>query len=132
MPKGVYKRSKKLTLEEAVPVLHDLLTKPSIMELQSAVVAQVGGDHYSKTGGLCPHCGQPIQHWDLVARHPYLEAQISKYIVRWQEKGREEDLDKAESYFLKLRAVLRLRASKDPKPASGPVSKPRKTTRRRA
>jgi hypothetical protein len=86
----------------------------------NAVVAQVGGDHYSKTSGLCPHCGGEIQHWDLVARHPYLEAQISKYVVRWQEKGRMEDLLKARSYFDKLMAVLALaerKAQKEPQAA---------------
>jgi hypothetical protein len=99
------------------------------LKKEAAVVAQVGGDHYAKTGGLCPHCGSPIQHWDLVARHPYLEAQISKYIVRWQEKGREEDLDKAQSYLTKLRAFLRLEAENR---ASGGVRKGRKTTPGRA
>lgn len=79
-----------------------------------AVVAQVGGTHYSKSAGLCPHCGGVIQHWDLVARHPYLEAQISKYIIRWQEKGGLEDLEKARSYFDKLTAVLALQARRKP------------------
>lgn len=73
----------------------------------NAVVAQVGGSHYSKTSGVCPNCGGEIQHWDLHARHPYLESQISRYILRWQEKGGLEDLDKARSFFDKLQALAR-------------------------
>ena len=94
--------------------------RAEVEKRSTAVVAQVGGDHYSKTGGLCPHCGQPIQHWDLVARHPYLEAQISKYIVRWQEKGRMEDLLKARSYFDKLMAVLGMMAENERKAQKEP------------
>ena len=85
----------------------------------SAVVDQVAGDHYTKSSGLCPHCGGVIQHWDLVARHPYLEAQISKYIIRWQEKNGIEDLQKARSYFDKLMKVLAMQAQKEPQRRKG-------------
>ena len=97
----------------------------------NAVVAQVGGDHYSKTSGLCPHCGGEIQHWDLVARHPYLEAQISKYIVRWQEKGREEDLNKARSYFDKLVGVVRLQKKAEERNKEQLISEDKKIPQRR-
>ena len=77
-----------------------------MQEEPNAVVAQVGGTHYGKCSGVCPHCGGEIQHWDLCARWPYLEAQVTKYIARWAEKNGVEDLDKAQSYLDKLRGVL--------------------------
>lgn len=56
---------------------------------------QVGGEHYRK--------GE-IQHWDYVYSQqiPYHEAQISRYLERWREKGGVEDLEKAQHYLDKL------------------------------
>lgn len=56
---------------------------------------QVGGKHY-KT--------QKIQHWDFVLESglPYMEAQIVKYLSRWQQKGGREDIQKALHFLEKL------------------------------
>lgn len=57
---------------------------------------QVGGDHYQRGGE---------QHWDFVERNGigYLEAAVSKYLVRHPFKGSQAlDLQKAEHYAQKL------------------------------
>ncbi len=57
---------------------------------------QVGGTHYNQVS---------VQHWDLVLlnRLPYLEAQITKYITRWQKKGQAvNDIEKSGHYLEKL------------------------------
>jgi len=87
----------------------------------TAVVEQVGGTHYSSCSGLCPHCGGEIQHWDLYARAPYLEAQVSRYIIRWQQKGKREDLLKARSFLDKLLKVLDLAKSTAPPDGDTPA-----------
>ena len=55
---------------------------------------QVGGAHYKK----------PIQHWDFVEANkiPYMEAQIIRYVLRHEEKGKRNDLEKARHYIDKL------------------------------
>lgn len=61
-------------------------------------VAQVGGTHYE--GGRSGN-----QHWDLMEAWDvgYLEAQATRYIIRWDKKGKPvEDLQKAVSYLQKL------------------------------
>jgi hypothetical protein len=63
-------------------------------------VKQVGGSHYNKKS-KCPHCSGIIQHWDYAAGLPYLDAQISKYIDRHQDKNGFQDLLKAQSYLTK-------------------------------
>jgi hypothetical protein len=70
-------------------------------EPATAVVAQVGGDHYTKSSGLCPHCGKEVQHWDVYADQPYLEGAATSYIGRWRDKGGLEDLRKAISFLEK-------------------------------
>jgi hypothetical protein len=70
-----------------------------------AVVAQVGGNHYSECSGACPHCGGEIQHWDLYAKHGYLEGTATGYITRWRQKGGIQDLRKAISVIEKIIAV---------------------------
>ena len=57
---------------------------------------QVGGTHYNQVS---------VQHWDLMLQNrvPYLEAQITKYITRWQKKGQAvNDIDKSQHYLEKL------------------------------
>lgn len=66
------------------------------------VVKQVAGTHYEDSAGVCPHCGGKIEHWDLFARVPYLEAQIAKYVLRWPKKGGLVDLRKGFSVYQKL------------------------------
>lgn len=63
---------------------------------------QVGGTHYRKAEAK-------FQHWDYVTQNniPYLEAQISRYLERWREKGGFEDLEKAQHYLDKLKEVAR-------------------------
>jgi len=55
---------------------------------------QIGGQHYAAT----------YQHWDLCfdCQVPYLESCATKYVSRWWKKGGFQDLEKAESYLLKL------------------------------
>jgi hypothetical protein len=80
----------------------------------SAVVKQIGGTHYKDNEGICPHCGGGIQHWDLYAGVPYLEAYAAKELIRWREKGGIEDLDKTISIIQKIIAIERLKESKKP------------------
>jgi hypothetical protein len=68
------------------------------------VVEQVGGTHYAG-GAVCPHCRGALQHWDLTASEPYLEANATKYILRHRGKNGFEDLKKAISYIEKIMAV---------------------------
>lgn len=55
---------------------------------------QIGGNHYEAD----------YQHWDLCfdCQIPYLEGCATKYISRWWKKGGFQDLEKAESYLLKI------------------------------
>lgn len=57
---------------------------------------QVGGQHYQNGAGPCPHCGKPIQHWDLAAMFgwDYFQGQITKYVMRWRSKNGLQDLEK--------------------------------------
>jgi Protein of unknwon function (DUF3310) len=50
---------------------------------------QVGGNHYNH--------GDKPQHWDLVAIYDwdYFQGQITKYVMRWRDKGGIQDLEKA-------------------------------------
>lgn len=54
-------------------------------------VEQVGGNHYQ---------GE-YQHWDMVEEYrvSYLEANATKYLQRWEDKGGVQDLRKAISYL---------------------------------
>lgn len=84
-------------------------------ERKTAVVQQVGGSHYGRCVGACPHCGEEIQHWDLYGRMPYLEGMATKYITRWREKGGIEDLRKAITAIEKIIAVeTLLQTQKEP------------------
>jgi hypothetical protein len=73
--------------------------------LQAANDRKVGGDHYQTTTANCPHCGGVLQHWDFFARFPYLVGQVTKYVLRFQSKNGEEDLNKAEHFLQKLKEV---------------------------
>lgn len=57
---------------------------------------QVGGDHYSKYGGL--------QHWDVVKifKLDYFQGQITKYVMRFRDKNGIQDLEKAKHFLEKL------------------------------
>ena len=70
-----------------------------------SVIKQVGGTHYAVARGKCPNCEGPIQHWDLTASEPYLEANATKYVLRHRGKNGFEDLKKAISYVEKIMAV---------------------------
>lgn len=56
---------------------------------------QVGGSHYKKTGA--------IEHWDIVVQHEldYFQGQITKYVMRWRDKGGISDLEKAKHFLEK-------------------------------
>ncbi len=55
---------------------------------------QVGGEHY----GL-----KKRQHWDIVNefRLDYFQGQITKYVMRWRNKGGLQDLEKARHFLEK-------------------------------
>ena len=55
---------------------------------------QVGGSHY-KTGSA--------EHWDMVVHFKldYFQGQITKYVMRWREKGGVKDLKKAQHFLEK-------------------------------
>lgn len=63
---------------------------------QGANSRQVGGDHYSKYGGL--------QHWDIVNlfKLDYFQGQITKYVFRFRDKNGVQDLQKAKHFLEKL------------------------------
>jgi hypothetical protein len=58
----------------------------------------IGGNHYQT----------PIQHWDFVAANglDYFQAAITKYVVRWRQKGGIEDLKKAQHYLAKYMELI--------------------------
>lgn len=95
-------------LRASVDIADSEASQPTV----SAVVAQVGGQHYTACAGMCPHCGGAIQHWDLFADAPYLDAQVSRYMNRWREKGQMEDLLKARSFIDKRIKVEEMKARK--------------------
>lgn len=57
---------------------------------------QVGGKHYKKVDGT-------VEHWDIVAQHglDYFQGQITKYVMRWKDKGGLQDLEKARHFLEK-------------------------------
>jgi hypothetical protein len=61
---------------------------------------QVGGDHYRKHGDL--------QHWDVVAHFnlDYFQGQITRYVLRWRDKGGMQDLQKAQHYLRKYLELI--------------------------
>lgn len=76
----------------------------------SANDKQVGGDHYK---------GKKVQHWDFVYMHnlDYFQGQITKYVVRWRDKGGLEDLHKAQHYLEKYLELLSLDANIPARPS---------------
>lgn len=65
----------------------------------SANEQQIGGDHYKKEVGLCPHCYGPLEHWDIAwsFRFNCFQYIITKWI--WRKKGPQgrpllQDLEK--------------------------------------
>jgi hypothetical protein len=60
------------------------------------VVLQVGGTHYAPADAY--------GHWDLVEEFDiaYLEAQATRYVLRWRKKNGREDLEKALSFLQKM------------------------------
>jgi hypothetical protein len=66
----------------------------------------VGGGHYRKHG-------KEIQHWDIVAifQLDYFQGQITKYVMRWRDKGGIADLEKAAHYLQKYIEVEKARES---------------------
>jgi hypothetical protein len=54
---------------------------------------QVAGEHYKKHGDL--------QHWDIVIKFglDYFQGQITKYVMRWKDKGGVQDLEKARHFL---------------------------------
>lgn len=60
---------------------------------------QVGGDHYKREGA--------VEHWDIVDQWglDYFQGQITKYVMRWRDKGGLQDLEKASHFLEKYREV---------------------------
>ncbi len=59
---------------------------------------QVGGEHYKSK----------FEHWDMVEETGmgYLEANATRYVVRWRKKNGLQDLEKALHYTQKLLEVV--------------------------
>jgi hypothetical protein len=59
---------------------------------------QISGNHYRAS----------IQHWDFVIANglDYFQAAITKYVVRWRQKGGVEDLKKAQHYLAKYLELI--------------------------
>lgn len=58
---------------------------------------QVGGEHYKKAKGV-------VEHWDIVDQHDldYFQGQITRYVMRWKDKGNGvQDLEKAKHFLEK-------------------------------
>ena len=64
---------------------------------------QIGGAHYKK----------PIEHWDIVAiwNLDYFQGIITKYVMRWREKGGIQDLEKGLHSLAKYIEVEQARAA---------------------
>jgi hypothetical protein len=79
----------------------------------SANDTQVGGSHYNQHGAL--------QHWDVVAHFKldYFQGQITKYVMRWRDKGGVDDLKKARHFLDKY---IELEEAKLPKVTETPGS----------
>jgi len=65
---------------------------------------QVGGTHYK---------GHGIEHWDIVAlwNLDYFQGQITKYVMRWREKGGIADLEKSLHVTQKYIEIEKARAA---------------------
>ena len=74
--------------------------------MSEANKTQIGGTHYK--GSVCPHCGESIEHWDLawLFRWDNFQYAITKYVMRWREKGGWGDLEKAEHVLAKNLEVV--------------------------
>jgi len=61
--------------------------------MSSANKRQVGGTHYKKDGA--------VEHWDMVWQWKldYFQGQITKYVMRWKDKGGVQDLEKARHFL---------------------------------
>jgi len=59
---------------------------------------QVGGSHYQ---------GQKLQHWDIVEmfKLDYFQAQILRYVMRWNKKDGLRDLQKAAHFLEKYQEL---------------------------
>lgn len=70
---------------------------------------QVGGDHYKAGAGLCPYCGNELQHWDIVVMFDlgYFIGNATKYLFRFRRKAGLQDLDKAQHYIEKEKEVFK-------------------------
>lgn len=67
---------------------------------------QIGGEHY-KNKGTCLHCGNPVDHWDLVEMFGLDPFQyvISKYLFRWRDKAGLQDIDKMAHFVERYREL---------------------------
>jgi hypothetical protein len=62
-------------------------------QMTYANTRQVGGTHYQQHGA--------IQHWDFAGHFnmDYFQGQITKYVMRWRDKGGIQDLEKARHFL---------------------------------
>lgn len=66
-----------------------------IQDTSKANERQVGGEHYKVHGTT------ELQHWDIVKifKLDYFQGNITKYVMRWRNKGGVQDLQKARHYL---------------------------------
>jgi hypothetical protein len=65
---------------------------------------QVSGSHYKK---------MPLEHWDIVSllELDYFQGQVTRYVLRWRDKGGIVDLEKARHVMDKYIEVEKARAA---------------------
>lgn len=80
------------------------MASPPLSPSNSALSAQVGGDHY-KAKGI-----QPVEfiHSNGLT---FIEGNVIKYVWRWRDKGGVADLEKAKHY---LEMLIELETTKAP------------------
>jgi|TARA_R110000868_G_scaffold248075_5_gene504430 hypothetical protein len=66
--------------------------------MSTSLDRQVGGNHYKE------FAIQPIE-FIVKNKIPFIEGNIIKYICRWEEKGKVEDLDKVIHYVELLKEL---------------------------
>jgi hypothetical protein len=70
---------------------------------------QIGGQHYKKEEGV-------VEHWDIVWQWnlDYFQGQITKYVMRWRDKGGVTDLEKARHFldkYIELQRAAAIRST---------------------
>jgi hypothetical protein len=95
-----------------LPAPHEITLKDKLrasLAVTPANEVQVGGTHYQAGAGCCPHCGNKLQHWDIVAMFgmDYFIGNATKYLFRFTLKDGAEGLRKAVHYINKKLELMK-------------------------